>query len=133
MSTFRLPQIIVVKFDEDSIYHGAEVRCRANLSIAETVELSRVQPDDIESASAEETVMLIDTFARLVVVDWNLVDENDEAIPVSPETVAAQPAAFVLQMFSSWAEVTAGVPKVSPPQSPNGSMSREESEAMAAG
>lgn len=132
MSTFRLPQTILIEFGE-GIYAGAEVRCRANLSIRETLELTAAQPDDMENATADETVALIDVFARLVVVSWNLVDENDEAIEVTPENVANQPAGFVLQLFSSWAEATTGTPKASEARSPNGSMSKAESEAMAAG
>lgn len=132
MSTFKLPQSIKITFDEDSIYHGAEVRCRANVSVREALELTQAQPDDPESVTAEESAALIDAFARIVVTDWNLVDENDEPIPVTPETVAKQPAPFVLQLFEIWSNAVLTVPKVSPAPSLNGSTSKVASGATGA-
>lgn len=117
MTDFVMPRTVLIVFEDDSTYHGAEVRCRANIPIKDALELAGLSGVTASEISNERVLELIERFTRYL-ISWNLVDENGEAIPI--EAAMEQPAGFLLQVFKAWSEATAGVPKGSSAPSLNG-------------
>lgn len=96
---FQMPaRTVLLSFEDDSPYCGAEVRCTLRMTLEQTLALQRmtsVQADgDIESAAR--------TFAETVLVSWNLLDDDGQPIPATPEAFLAQPADFVIAVINYW-------------------------------
>lgn len=119
MDAFVMPRTVLIVFEKDSTYYGAEVRCRANIPIRDALAMSELVDVTPQQLRNETTLALLEKFAAYV-VSWNLVDENNEAVPVTVESVMDQPPGFVLQLFKAWTEATMAVPKVSSAPSVNG-------------
>ena len=116
---------------EDPEFEGLEVRTRgASIEHIATWQaivsqgVTLVSPEGVESRNAAYS-LLADR-----IIDWNLDDEQGQPVPVTPEEMAKQDWALLLQIGRAWLTATAGVPRPLEADSPNGEPSLEVSIPM---
>lgn len=101
--------------DEDM--DGLEVRCRS-LPLAKYMELVGLVEGGVDLSNVGD---ILGEFAQ-VIVSWNLVDDDDQPIPPSAETLLAQDYDFVLAIINAWSAAIAGVSGPLERPSPDGEM-----------
>lgn len=60
--------------------------------------------DDIEKAAEREDVNVVSMLLSPIVVWWDVLDDNDERIPASPENMGKFPMNFLLKIMKAITE-----------------------------
>jgi hypothetical protein len=97
----RNPKIYALKFDETTDYPGLEVQVRT-LTMGQLVSVWTAEGG---TGSARTFELFMD---RLV--GWNLLDENDQPVPVTREAVEAEDDDLVQAVIKRWTDAVLGVP-----------------------
>lgn len=113
---FKMPHnTALLVFDGD--YEGAEVRCRLDVGMRTAFSFFQAR----ELSDPKDLIEMVERFCEQVLIDWNLVDDNDQPIPCTAEAMLDQPAGFIRAVIANWHEAATAVPKASPAPSLNGS------------
>ena len=113
MIPFKRPMSrLVVTFDADHPYHGAEVALRLRVSVPESLDLFN---PDVEMKSGQEAIHRAKWLGDHVIDEWNLVDENDQPVPVSGDAFIEEDPGFVFQIVRQWTEAYIARTRVSDP------------------
>lgn len=112
---FKVPKRTALFEFEDGDWKGAEVRCALDVPMRT---LFRFRVADQESAES-----LYRLFAEQVLISWNLIDDEGNDVPATPEKVLDQPNGFVDAIVQKWMEYLTTVPKDSKDKSIDGSTS----------
>ena len=112
---FKKDDTLLIKFDEDTQFAGAEVRLRRKLPLRIYIEVGKM---DVEGLAA---------FIASILIDWNLEFDDGTPIPANLDGVKDQPggAEFILALVRIWGEAAKGVaaPLVLPPNTTKPSVS----------
>jgi len=96
-------------------YEGAEVRCKANISLGAMLALR-------ELGNSEEGITeAYSQFAKDVLVSWD-IEDDDGPVPLSAEGLMRLPTSLASAIMGAWGEQLTAVPPPSPPESEGGSM-----------
>jgi hypothetical protein len=129
MAGYKRPPLLLV-FDGEE-YEGLEVRCRRP-TIGDILDLARLRSIGPATTEADVLGKLDGLMARMasLITSWNLVDDQDEPVPVTAETVAAQDYAFMMAIVSAIGAAGAAVRPPLPRPSEDGVPSLEASIPM---
>lgn len=118
---FRLPQRTAkLTWDEEnSIFHGAEVRTRLDVTIGQLTEIQ----DLVDDGKAMHGFKL---FGDSVLVEWNLENDKGEAIPPTGEGMQQVSPAFASSLIEIWMNHVSQIPDPLGVPSPNGDTSLEQ-------
>lgn len=104
---------------EDPSFGGLEVRTRS----ASLLDLMRMQdlmalPLGHEQHAAERAEL----FERLskIIIDWNLLDDNDEPVPTTPEQLEKEEWPLIRDICRAWVAALVSVPVPLSQPSPDG-------------
>lgn len=111
MSGFK-PQrkIYKLKFTDEE-YEGLEV-LTSSASMGAILEIQGLAAKMGDKPTAQESLeissRMMNIFAKSV-IQWNLLDEDDNLVPTTVEGLASQDPQFVMSMIAAWTEAVAGV------------------------
>lgn len=111
---------------EDPDMAGLEVVAKS-LRLREFLDMNALAGDIQSEADAEKMYRRFGD----ALVEWNLLDENDEPVPATYEGLADQELDFVLDIIRAWQQAIAGVDPTSPAGLNSGGISPEASLPMA--
>lgn len=108
MAGYKRPPLLLVFEGEE--YEGLEVRARRP-TIADILDLARLRSIGPATTEADVLSKLDGLMARMasLITSWNLLDDDDQPIPVTAETVAAQDYPFMMAIASAIAGSGAAV------------------------
>lgn len=115
-----------IVFDDED-YAGAEVVCRRTVPMSVYFGMARAQQGE-NIGEIEEAVR---AFGDDVLVSWNVVDEDDNALPANGEGMTAVSFLFARQILAGWMAGMAGLPAPLDDASSNGSTSPAATTQMA--
>lgn len=118
---------IPIRFAEDHQYHGAEARVRS-MSFGEYMAAT-----GFDGGEGEDDAASLARFERHL-ASWNLVDDDEQPIPVTPEGIRSADQGLIRSLQSAWLQAVIRVHDADPlPQSlPSGEPSLVESVPMEA-
>ena len=88
----------LVKFEEDSPYHGAEITMRLNVPMGLVFELQRFNAD---SSDQEATIRRL---GDSLLMGWNVTDDGDNPLPANGEGLLTQSPDFIWAIIGGWNE-----------------------------
>ena len=97
-----LPRELMIAFDEDSPYHGAEIWCTSHVNIEEALMVSEVFGHFGDAEYQGDTRAALAFFGDHAIKEWNLEDEDGNEIVPSAETLREQPFDFALHIIRTW-------------------------------
>ena len=119
---FSIPKRTMVLTFEGTDYEGAEIRLRLDSSMHEALgiqdnlaELQVVQEAAADKAGGNRALTrllapIFRQFGDIIVVDWNLQNDEGEAIPATSEGMLELPAPFAFLIIEQWAQVVTTPP-----------------------
>ena len=113
----------------DEEYEGLEVTM-GGASLGLIMDLQRLSErlgENQDNAAAVEQMMEIFCSKLL---DWNLVDDDDQPVPITVAGLRTQDMAFVMTLIAAWTQAVAGVNAPLAVGSPSGEPSLEASLTM---
>ena len=116
---FKRPtRTIIVEFDENTDWHGAEVTCRRDVSLAR---LTRFE--GLANGKLTDLCEVLKDFGDEVLVAWNLEDDNGNPVPANGESLVAWPIDFGNALITAWITAAVGVEAPLVEKSVNGKLS----------
>lgn len=105
---------LLLKFEDDSEYHGAEIRCRRRVPTAVYLSVEALTEGGRLADAIEE-------FGSEVLLEWN-VEDSDSGEPLSADGEGLKRISpqFAGEIISQWAKAVTDVPKASTAPSVNG-------------
>jgi hypothetical protein len=91
-----------VSFAEDHEFYGAETSLYLDAPMALLFEFQR-----LGEATGQEAESIMRKFGDLVLIDWNLEDDNGQAIPATGEGMLTQPFPFAVALIEAWGKAAA--------------------------
>lgn len=110
MAGYKRPaKTYLLQFDDEE-YQGLEVEM-TGASLGVILDLQRLSERlDATGGAANSAVIqeMIEVFSTKV-IRWNLLDENDQVVPHTPEGLATQDLPFIMTLIAAWTKAVAGV------------------------
>lgn len=123
---------VVLEFTENTVLHGATVKCSLDVSVRQFMELQRQRAQLRETADIEQMEAVFRVFGDIAIREWDLVMQG-EPLPATGEGLLKLSFAQVLAIFTAWSQAMAGESPNSSSASPSGStLEQAQSVAMEA-
>lgn len=99
---------------EDEDMDGLVIRARS-LPMRKFLDMATFDKSLLQDGaelSREDVKVLTDLFDDFasVIIEWNLIDDDDQPIPVSCDSLLDQDPGWVLRVFMAWMQAIASVP-----------------------
>ena len=96
----------LLTFDEDSEFHGLEVRARLDVDVGTFLEFQKLGSDP----SGEDTRALFEKFGETIILEWNMYDDDAKQGPTKAKGFMSLPPNVCVALIGAWAEhvTTAG-------------------------
>ena len=90
-----------LQFPETSEFHGLDVRVKLDVPLSLFLEFQKI---GVEGATSEDMTYQFKQFGDEVLQDWNMVDEDMEAVPANGDGFMTLPPSVCVAIVTSWAE-----------------------------
>lgn len=131
MGGYKRSRTVKLRWDDDHELAGLEVRAR-RVSVQGLLDLAPLLDLDLDNLTPNvlsDMRHLLLAFGKLI-VSWNLIDEDDQPVPCTPEEFLDQDIVLIREIITAWAEHIAGVPVPLDGPSTSGEQSLEASLPM---
>ena len=92
---------------EDEQYEGLEIRTKLDVDLKTYLELQALTT----STDPNDLTRAFKMFGDLVLISWNVQDEDGNAIKASADGFLTIPPAFAINIVTSWSSATGAVGK----------------------
>lgn len=98
---FKLPKRTAkVAFEEGHEYHGLEMELDLGVPLAYAMEIMSL----VGSTDSDALADLARRFGDVVLLGWNLEDEDGNQIPATGEGITSLPISTIVMLFGKWME-----------------------------
>ena len=96
----------VLTFPEGHEYEGVEIRAKLDVSLRTFLDLQKIGTD----STPEETAEIFKTFGEVIIIEWNILDEDHSPVPATGEGFLELPPAICTAIIEAWSSqiTTAG-------------------------
>tara|TARA_R110002110_G_scaffold24331_2_gene91358 strand:+ start:532 stop:894 length:363 start_codon:yes stop_codon:yes gene_type:complete len=98
-----------LQFPETSEFHGLNVRVKLDVALSLFLEFQKI---GVQDATAEDMTYQFKRFGDDILLDWNMVDEDMEAVPASGDGFMTLPPSVCIAIVTAWAENVSQVGEV---------------------